>query len=119
MIDAGVKESIELDYKACAELSRQDWALRELSKDISALANSAGGTIVYGVKEFKDKDSQHLPEVIDVGYDPAVVGREWLEQQIHAKIHPRIDGLRINQVALSGDNQGNVIYVVHAPKSFR
>ncbi len=57
LIRDGVQESIELDYKRCDSLDRRDSRKKtELSKDVSAFANSAGGTLVYGMKE-----DGHLP----------------------------------------------------------
>ena len=51
LITNGVKESLELDYKQCASLQKADGKKKEISKDVSAFANSAGGTIVYGMIE--------------------------------------------------------------------
>ena len=49
MIKDEVQESINLDYKACDSLGKSDGRKREISKDVSAFANSAGGTIIYGI----------------------------------------------------------------------
>lgn len=85
-----------------------------MSKDVSAFANSAGGVIIYGVIE-----DNHLPIKIDVGYDPADITKEWLEQVINSKIKRRIDGIRIKQIELKKNNPGRVIYVVDIPQSKR
>lgn len=111
LIRDAVTESLTLDYKAAAAITpKTDAVKREVSKDVSAFANSAGGTIVYGMFE-----SNHLPASID-GIDPAVVTREWLDQVIASRIQRRIDGVRINQVIL-GDSK--VVYVVVIPESDR
>lgn len=107
------QESLELDYKACAALARTDPKKMELSKDVSAFANSSGGTIIYGVHE---KD--HVPMGIDVGYDQNDVSKEWLEQVINSGIQRRIDGIRINPVRLSSA-PGRVLYVISIPQSMR
>ncbi len=112
LIDNGVKESITLDYKGCEALQKTDGKKREISKDVSAFANSAGGTIVYGINE-----SGHLPTAIDVGFDPADITREWLEQIINSTIQPRIDGIRINQIELAKTRPGRVMYVVEIPQT--
>lgn len=107
-----VQESIDLQYKACDALQKTDGKKREISKDVSALANSAGGTIVYGLVE-----QDNLPVRIDVGYDTTDIPREWLEQVINSTIHRRIDGVRINPIELASIRPGRLAYVVYVPQS--
>jgi len=38
---------------------------KEITKDVSAMANSAGGIIIYGVGEYQQADSSYLPEKIE------------------------------------------------------
>lgn len=113
LIANGIKESIELDYKTCDALQKSDGKKKEVSKDISAFANSAGGTIVYGVQEDK-----HQPTAIDVGYDPrGDITKEWLEQVISSNIQPRLEQVYINQVELKATQPGKVLYVVEIPQA--
>jgi hypothetical protein len=88
----------------------------ELSKDVSAFANSDGGSLIYGVTENRET---HEPLEIDVGYDPAAVTEEWIEQVINSRIKPRIDGARIKAVALHSIRPGKILYVVYVPQSLR
>jgi len=74
LIDEKVPESLELEYKACDALQKIDGKKNEISKDISSFANSNGGVIVYGIKK-----NGHLPDCIDVGFNPSNISREWLE----------------------------------------
>jgi hypothetical protein len=112
LITDQVQESLTLDYKLCDALQKTDGKKNEVSKDISAFANSAGGTIVYGMAENK-----HVPTDLDVGFDPNDITKEWLEQVINSRIQRRIDGIRINQIQLSGAKVGRVVYVVSIPQS--
>lgn len=114
LIQGKVQESIDLDYKGSAALNNTEHNKTELSKDVSAFANSAGGTIVYGVHE-----ENHLPMRIDGGCDPRQVTREWLEQVISSRIQRKIEGVRIRQVDLTATNPGMVAYVVFVPQSTR
>lgn len=114
LIRDGVKEGINLDYKACDALDKSDRKKDEISKDVSAFANSAGGTIVYGIKE-----SGNVPTEIDIGYDPNEISREWLEQIITSRIQRKIDGIIINQIELKESNPGRVVYIVQIPQSNR
>lgn len=107
-----VPEGLDLDYKESRALSREKRG--EICKDVSAFANSAGGTLVYGVAE---DPKTHEPCAID-GCDPAVISKEWIEQVINSGIQRRIDGIRINPISLSS-TPTRCIYVVWVPESSR
>ena len=51
LIRDGAEEGPDLEYKRCAALQKHDPQRREISKDVSAMANSASGTIIYGMVE--------------------------------------------------------------------
>ena len=61
-IKAEVEEGLTLEYKAAAALEKSDRKKLEVSKDVSAMANSAGGRLMYGVKEYDEDRKRHLPE---------------------------------------------------------
>ncbi|MDP9312094.1 MAG: ATP-binding protein, partial [Chloroflexota bacterium] len=63
--------------------------------------------------------ASHLPQAIDVGYDPADISKEWIEQVINSKIQRRIDGIKINPIPLSTTHPGKYLYVVSIPQSER
>lgn len=114
LIHNKVGESTRLEYKACDALGKTDGIKKEISRDVSAFANSAGGTIIYGVIE----NSAHEPEKMDAGFDPSGdISGEWLEQVINSTIERRISGVVINPVILNKTNPGKVIYVVYIPES--
>lgn len=115
LINAQVEENINLDYKSAGSLTKTDAKKSEISKDVSAFANSAGGVIIYGMKEFDDPERRHLPERLD----PIVrtdISKEWLEQVINSNIQPKIPGLLITPIQLSSSQQ-DVVYVVNIPQS--
>src|SRR6266700_3923260 len=116
MVKAGTQESIELDFKESDSLQATDKKKDDISKDVSAFANSAGGTIVYGMTEDK---VTHVATGLDTGSNPAEITKEWLEQVINSKIHRRIDGVRIRQIELTTTHPGRVAYVVYIPSSTR
>jgi len=109
LVDNDVPESQELDYKACDALQKTDGKKNEVSKDVSAFANAGGGTIIYGVVE-----KNHKPDKIDDGYDQDDISREWLENVITSRIHPKIDGVKINPIERT---DGKYIYLVYVPQS--
>src|SRR5437773_5026262 len=112
LIHNQVRESHSLDYKRSASLENTDKRKDEISKDVSAFANSAGGVLAYGVEE-----NGHVPVQIDGGIDPAVITKEWLDQVIHSRISRRVPGVRINPIPLTTTNPGRMVYVVSIPQS--
>lgn len=114
LIENSVQESIELDYKACDALQNNDRKKTEISKDVSAFANSAGGTIVYGINE-----EGHIPISLDNGFNPNEITKEWLEQVINSRIHRKINNILIKPIELETTNPGRFVYVVNVPQSSR
>jgi len=113
-IDEAVEENLELDYKAADAFSKKPSKKVEITKDVSAMANSAGGIIVYGLAEHQDPNMKHCAEKIDP-VDRREFSKEWLEHVIN-NIRPRIDGLIIHPVSVdTGPN--DVVYVVEIPQS--
>ncbi len=113
-ITSEIEESLTLEYKSAEALGKSDQQKTEITKDVSAMANSAGGLLIYGIREFAENDKRHLPEKI-VPVDRTEFPREWLEQIING-IKPRIDGVFIHSIQLkSGEN--DVVYIVEIPQS--
>lgn len=112
-INDGIEETLNLDYKAAGSLAKSDGKKREITKDVSAMANSDGGIIIYGVSE--DPNDKHLPGQIDP-VNRRDFSKEWLEQVI-GNICPRIDGLLIHPVTIGG-SATDAVYVVEIPQSY-
>lgn len=113
-ITSEIEESLTLEYKSAEALDRNETKKKEITKDVSAMANSAGGMIVYGIREFDQTDKRHLPEKI-TPVDRRKYPREWVEQIIQA-IRPRIDGIVIHSVNLSS-GENDVAFVIEIPQS--
>lgn len=110
-----VEENLHLDYKAADALQKTDSKKKEISKDISAFANSDGGIVIYGVKEFTEPTKKYLPEKTDP-IDRNIISKEWLEQVINSNVSPRIDGIKITPIPIEIEKD-KVILVVEIPKS--
>jgi hypothetical protein len=108
LVDEKLPESLTLDYKASPALSKDDKKREELCKDVSALANSAGGQIVYGIEEKNQK-----PTRVDEGAAPEIT-REWIEQVLNSRIQPRIQGLVITPIEVKPARYAYVITVPQA-----
>ncbi len=114
LIENGVEENQHLEYKSAGSLHNTDGNKKEIAKDVSAMANSSGGIIIYGIKEFDLPAKKHLPEKLS----PVcrnMVSKEWLEQIIISNISPKIEGLVIVPIPLQEPDE--VIYVVEIPQS--
>jgi len=115
-IHAQAEESTTLEYKAADALGTSDGKKKEITRDVSALANAAGGIVIYGIKEYDQGDKKHLPEKLD----PVArthFSKEWLDQVIN-NIRPRIEGLAIYPVPVNEDTRPNeVVYIVEVPQS--
>ncbi|GHT93713.1 hypothetical protein FACS1894140_6800 [Spirochaetia bacterium] len=112
LLSDNVQESLNLDYKAADALSKTDVKKAEITKDISAMANSDGGIIIYGIKE--DQNNKNFPGEIDP-INQKEFSKEWLEQVIN-NIRPKIEGIIITSIPVDKDNN-TVIYVVQIPQS--
>ena len=73
-IDEGIEESLNLDYKAAGALGKTDGKKKEISKDVSAMANSDGGRIIYGVPEQWSSSRSHRSR-----QSTGEFSKEWLE----------------------------------------
>ena len=113
-IASGIEESLTLEYKSGEALDRSEYKKKEMTKDVSAMANSAGGILIYGISEFSAENKRHLPEKI-TPVNRNEFPREWVEQIINA-IRPRIDGIVIHSVNLSS-GENHTAYVIEIPQS--
>ena len=113
-ITSEIEESLTLEYKSAEALDRNETKKKEITKDVSAFANSAGGILIYGIREFEQENRRHLPEKI-TPVDRRAYPREWVEQIIQA-IRPRIDGIVIHSVSLSS-GESDVAFIIEIPQS--
>jgi len=108
LVDTQLEETLTLEYKASPALARESTPILELCKDVSAMANSAGGQIIYGIEEDR---KTHKPARVDDGVADQKITREWLHQILSSRIQPRIDGVQIQRIPLSERGNGYVITV--------
>lgn len=107
-----IPEDLHLEYKGGKAINHSE--VKEISKDVSAFANSDGGVLIYGVQEDK---ATHLPISID-GVDSKIYSHEWLENIIKSNISPIIPDFVIKTIKIKkGSNL--VIYSISIPKSYR
>ena len=133
LCDEGADETTTLEFKPCNELKvgtqfydnkqknhrerTKDDVLNELTKDVTAFLNSAGGMLIYGIQENKSRankldfehafnektkhDNVHQEKVID-----------WLRSHIMPR--PKLDVYRVFQ--FPGDPDSPWFLVINIPK---
>lgn len=114
LIENQVEESLTLEYKSSGALTRSNDKIKELIKDVTAMANSAGGTIIYGIKEFDDPERSHLPEKI-TPISRKEFSKERIEDILTSNISPKLEEMIIHPIQL--DNPDEVVYVIEIPQS--
>lgn len=113
----GESESIDLEFKGPDDFlswpANKENIRKDLSKEVSAFANTYGGQIVIGIRE--TRESPRRAEVLG-GVDPRRPPIETIQRLIEGNIHPRLEGIRYYTIELSGKNVGRVAYVIVVPQ---
>jgi hypothetical protein len=110
IISSKLEESINIEFKSAGALSHIQSMKKEISKDVSAFANSDGGLIFYGIEE-----NNHVASSVSY-IDGNDFTKEWLENVITSTIQKRIENLKIIPVRFD-DDMTKTVYVVKVPKS--
>ncbi len=110
LIDNEIEESIHIEFKRAEALSKREAYKKEISKDVSAFANSDGGIIVYGIEEIDHKATKFS------FVDGNVFTKEWLEQIISSTIKRAIPDIKIFPIRVEAQIK-KTVYVVQIPSS--
>jgi hypothetical protein len=105
-----IEESINIEFKSSGALSRTPSIKKEISKDVSAFANSDGGIIIYGIEE-KNHRAHSLSFINGDEFT-----KEFLEQVINSTIKRAVPNIKIFAIRSNGDLNKS-IYVVQIPSS--
>lgn len=110
LIDNKIEENFQLDFKANGSLGKSEGKKKEISKDVSAFANSTGGIIIYGLTE-----QNHVAKSFSF-INGNEFTKEWLEHIINSNVFKRINGLKIYTIRNNNELLQS-IYVVKVPES--
>jgi len=110
LIENRVPESITLEFKR-DPYGANDQAKKEWLKDISALANTAGGDLIIGIEE-EDGVASNLVGIGSMTADEEI---RRLEAILQDGLEPRLIGTQIRPVALSA---GGFVLVVRVLRSW-
>lgn len=112
LIDNEIEESTELEYKSSFATEKPKWK-NELAKDVSAMANANGGTIVYGIREKEGNNGHAIPnELLPIPYTE--MSKDKLSQILSSSIQPIIDNIEIS--VIPKDENGG-FFIVEIPQS--
>jgi len=110
IINSCLEESINIEFKSAQALSKENSVKKEISKDVSAFANSDGGLIFYGINE-----ENHIATSLSF-IDGNSFTKEWLENIIISNIQPKIIDLKIFPVRFNNEIS-KTVYVLKIPNS--
>jgi hypothetical protein len=110
----GAPESLEVEFKSEPYRLDQEGQRFELAKDVSALANAAGGVIVIGVRTEREDQA-----AVDVVTDLRPLARGLVDEQqyegaITDRVYPRLQELHVRFYASAGD-EGRGLVAIDVP----
>jgi hypothetical protein len=112
----GMPEGLQLEFKCGLDFdsNQRNKVVDDLTKEMSAFANSEGGTIVIGMKE--DKKSRPPTAAELDGVNPTVIPLNQLEDLLESNLRPYLPGVRYLSVRLSDKMEGRCAYIIQVPK---
>ena len=111
LIDNEIEESTELEYKSSFAVENNTWK-EELAKDVSAMANANGGTIIYGLKEKKVSGRSVASKLLPI--PSTEMSKDRLSQLLSSNIRPVIDNIEITVIP---NDENSSFFVVQIPQS--
>ena len=109
-IAAKARETVDLDWKGAGSYPPNEKGKNEIAKDVSAMANSGGGVLVYGMAEDKQGCAHAL--------EPVALDQS--EQRIREVVASRVFPLpevSLFPVAVSGAQPGTGCHIIAIPPS--
>ena len=107
-----VEENLHLEYKSGLLTSNVNSLSSKLTKVLSSFANSDGGTLILGIKEYDQEDKSHLPEKA-TPIDKKKFPKERIEQLIQDNTSPKLSDLDIIPI----EYEEGYVYVIKVPQS--
>lgn len=102
-------ENQNLEFKRADALGKNPERKKQIAKEVSAMANAAGGTVIFGIKEIETGGIKHAGDFDPV--DAEEFAQEWLDQVIADNTEPPV---KCEIVQISVD--AGVVYVVEIPQ---
>ncbi|MEB9413746.1 ATP-binding protein [Bacillus cereus] len=112
LVDAGVMENRQLDYKRELPRNLGGDNKREFCKDVAAFANAEGGTLIYGINETESGQ----PDIVGIEIQDVDTLTQQLNQIIRANIEPTLYDFALKVIPINGEN--NYLLLVDIAKSW-
>ncbi len=104
IVKNNIRESNSLEFKHANALyniySKTENEINEFTKDITAMANSNGGTIIYGIQEYSKGNNRGKAKCL-TPIDRDKISIEWLEQIMNSRIQPRIQKYKFFEIDIN------------------
>lgn len=110
----GQFESLRMDFKQSSLLDQEpNMIAQNLSKQVSAFANTEGGVIVIGIAERKEGRTRFADQ-LDQGVEINKWSPERIQQLVESNISPYLTGIRVRPIPLD-ESRKKYAYVIYVP----
>jgi hypothetical protein len=110
------RESLEVEFKSEPYRMEQESQRFELAKDVSALANAAGGVIVIGVQTQRDDEA-----AVDVVSEVRLLTTDRVDEQqyegtVSDRVYPRLQELHVRFYGSAADGERGLVAIDVPPQ---
>jgi hypothetical protein len=114
--DRKVREGSQLDYKDTLPKFNDD-GKKEFLRDVTAMANTDGGDLIYGLREERDEEEKTAiaGEVIGIEGLKFDETRLWMENLIRDNTDPRLIGVRFHPIPV---DKARTALIARVPRSW-
>src|SRR6266849_8672606 len=116
LVIEGRREDSQLEFKLTLPGGTDD-EKREFLKDVSAMANSRGGDIIYGIRDDRSnpEDAGKAAEVVGITGVGADATKLWMSELLNSSIEERLIGVAMQEIPLS---TGGFALIIRVPRSW-
>jgi hypothetical protein len=116
LVNEGRREDGQLEFKQALPGNNDD-GKKEFLKDVTAMANTSGGDIIYGIREDRSTPDEagkaaEVVAITGLGVDAVKL---WMSELLHSSVEERMFGIVIHDVPIAA---GGFALVVRVPKSW-